>query len=129
MAATPDLPIAALFDGADPVTGPYFSPDRERIADPAERDRVADFLRDGTVVLRAMALDRDAAEPARGYVVPAGFRTDGIWIWNDALGYYVRTHGIAPPEDFYRHVVACGYRCPRPGAEAVRRAERTLLRR
>jgi hypothetical protein len=126
-ASGPGLRIVPVYDGMDPAAGPYFRPDHERIADPAERERVAAYMRDGIVVLRSTDHDPDAIEPGRGNVVPGSFRTDGAWVWNDALMYYVRVHGIAPPADFYAHVIARGYRCPRPGPEVHRQALRLLI--
>jgi len=122
--------IVPLYDGFDQARGgPYFEPDRPRIDDPSERERVADFMRDGAVVLRSTALDVDAVEPTRGTVVPGSFRTDGQWIWSDGLMYYVREHGIAPAAEFYSHVVACQYRCADPGAAGLREATQMLVRR
>lgn len=129
IAPQPGISVVPLYDGLDPVTGPYFGPDHDRIGDQAERDRIADFMRDGTVVVRTTALDEDVVDRARGSVVPGSFRTDGTWLWNDGLAYYVREHGIAPPADFYSHVIACGYRCPRPGRAVVRDAAQVLLHR
>jgi hypothetical protein len=121
------LRIVPLYDGMDPGRGPYFRPDHGRIADPAERERVAGYLRDGLVVLRTTGRDPDAVEPGRGSVVPGSFRTDGAWVWNDALMYYVREHGIAPDPEFYAHMAACGYRCPAPAASAAGEALRLLM--
>jgi hypothetical protein len=122
-----DLRVVPLYDGMDPVTGPYFGPDHERIADPAERERVAGYMRDGLVVLRTTSLEPDAVEPSRGSVVPGSFRTDGSWVWSDALMYYAREHGIAPDREFYAHVVASGYRCPQPPTSIVRKALQVLM--
>jgi hypothetical protein len=118
--------IARLFDGFAPESGPYFEPERFRIGDPAERERVAAYLRGGIVLVRSTALDPDMVDRGRGHVVPASFRTDGAWIWSDGLMYYVREHGVAPVSEFYDHIVAHGYRCPAPDTEAVDRAARRL---
>lgn len=128
-AADAGLRIVPLYDGLDAVAGPFFRPDRKRIGDQEERDRFAAFMRGGMVVLRSIYLDLDVIEPARGNVVPTSFRTDGIWVWSDALMFYVREHGIAPPDEFYAHVVACGHRHPPASPEAVRQALRLLVRR
>ena len=121
------LRIAPVYDGRDPVTGPYFTDDRDRISDRAERMRIAAFMRDGLVVLRSTARDLDVIDPGRGTAVPGSFRTDGTWVWNDALMYYVREHGIAPSAEFYAHVVACGYQCPDPPLAAAEAALRRLI--
>lgn len=38
-------------------------------------------------------------------VVPYSVRSDGVWIWNDSLLYYLREHNVGLPAefvDFYR---------------------------
>jgi hypothetical protein len=59
--------------------------------------------------------------------VPRSFRTDGQWIWSDALHYYLREHALAPTAESYSHVVHCGYRCPEPERAAIRRAVQMLI--
>jgi hypothetical protein len=117
---------ARVFDGFAPGTGPYFAPDRGRIDDPEQRRLVAAYLRSGTIVKRSFALDPDAIEPARGNAVPASFRTDGSWLWSDALLYYLETHGVAPPVELVSDIAARGYRCPQPDPDEVRAAAQVL---
>jgi hypothetical protein len=117
-----EIQLAPLYDGYDPATGPYFAPDRSRIDDPAQRRRVAAYLRGGVIVARSFTLDRDVLDPSRGDAVPGSFRTDGSWLWSDGLMYYVEEHGVAPTTDFYAHIAASGYRCPDPDEASVRRA-------
>jgi hypothetical protein len=40
------------------------------------------------------------------------FHTDGVWIWNGAVGYYLRVHGIAPEPDLVEHIRARGFQVP-----------------
>ena len=101
--------LAQLYDGQDADGNWFFDPDRPRITDPAERERVANFLRRGMVILRVPGSDLDRLEPDNGPVVPISTLTDGTWIWGAALRYYVETHGIAPEPDFYAHIVAHEY--------------------
>jgi hypothetical protein len=117
--------IARVFDGYAPERGPYFAPDRGLLSGP-DRALVAGYLRGGTIVARSFAVDPDVVDPARGAVVPASFRTDGTWLWSDALLYYVQTHGIAPPLELATHMAAAGYRCPEPDTAAVRKAAEVL---
>ena len=35
-------------------------------------------------------------------------QTNGRWAWPDTMSYYVRHHGIDPPEDFVKEVVQGG---------------------
>lgn len=88
------------------------------IGDGEERQRVAAYLRAGAPILTTTALQPDLIDPARGRVVGASFRTDGTWVWSDALTYYTRTYGLAPEDDFYAHIRACHYACPTPGDAA-----------
>jgi hypothetical protein len=32
------------------------------------------------------------------------FRTDGRWIWTDAVAYYVREYGLAPEAKLLSHI-------------------------
>lgn len=122
-----DAPVLApLYDGFDPASGPYFDSSRPRIADPAERDRLLGFLGDGTLALRSTRFDPDVVEPARGQVVPGSFRTDGQWLWSEAVEYYVREHAIAPAAGFYEHIVSREFRCARPGPADLRRCVERL---
>lgn len=119
--------LAHLYDGFDPATGPFFNPGHRRVDDQTDRQRAARFLRDGTVVLRSLGLDVDAVEPGRGHVVPGSFRTDGEWIWSDAHAYYLVQHGIALPDEFQAHLVACQYQCPVPADGSLKQAAGVLL--
>jgi hypothetical protein len=85
------------------------------IADDEERQRVAAYLRAGAPILMTTALHPDLIDPDRGRVVGASFRTDGTWVWSDALTYYACAHGLAPEDDFYAHMRARHYACPVPG--------------
>jgi hypothetical protein len=49
-------------------------------------------------------------------------RSDGIWIWSNALEYYVRRHHFRVPRDFVRHMAARDWQPPQP--EDVDRADR-----
>lgn len=84
------------------------------IADGEERERVAAYLTSGAPILTTTALTPDLLDPARGKAVGASYRTDGTWVWSDALMYYTREHGLAPEDDFYLHIRAYGYACPEP---------------
>lgn len=86
----------------------------EWIADDEERQRVAAYLRAGAPILTTTALQPDLIDPARGRVVGASFRTDGIWVWSDALTYYAGAYGLAPEDEFYAHIRASHYACPAP---------------
>ncbi|WP_261574586.1 hypothetical protein [Frankia gtarii] len=96
--------VARAFDAADPLAGPRFAPDRPRIANAAVRARLLGYLDNGVALFGASSLLPDVLDPARGEVVPLTFRTDGRWVWTDAIGYYLREYGIAPDPRFRRHL-------------------------
>jgi hypothetical protein len=50
----------------------------------------------------------DLVEPGRGAVVPAGHRTDGRWVWPEALRYYLTEYGVAPPRELVDHLASGG---------------------
>jgi hypothetical protein len=96
------------------------------LTDPAERDRVAAYLRAGVPILMTTALQPDRIDPGRGKAVGASYRTDGSWVWSDAVTYYVREHALAPESDLLAHIRANGYAFVAPDDQAVSRALEVL---
>ena len=92
------------------------------IADPAERQRVAGYLRSATPILATTATVADRYAPERGKPVGLTVRSDGTWVWSDAHAYYVEHHGIAPEPDFYSHIKAANYRCHQIDPDTAARA-------
>ncbi|OHV30843.1 hypothetical protein CC117_27385 [Parafrankia colletiae] len=101
------ISVARVFDEVDALGGPRFAPDRPRLAG-ATAQRVAAYLDAGVPVLGTATTMADVVDPARGDVVPLTFRTDGRWVWTDTVGYYLRTHGLAPDADLLRHIDLVG---------------------
>lgn len=85
-------------DGIPVVNRPPLSPD--------ERARVTEYLAGAPVVLAARSYDVDAFQPDREPLVPLNFRTDGVWVWPGAVGYYLREHGVPPDPDLVAHIRA-----------------------
>ncbi|MCM3924115.1 hypothetical protein ND748_20885 [Frankia sp. AiPs1] len=96
--------VARVFDAADPATGPRFAPDRPRITNAAVRARLLGYLDNGVALFGGSSSMPDLLDPARGEVVPGTFRTDGRWVWTDAVGYYLHEYGIAPEQEFRWHL-------------------------
>jgi hypothetical protein len=63
-------------------------------------------LRSGEPVLDTPGALDDVLDPGRLGVVPVGFRSDGRWIWPDAVTYYLERHGLAPEPELVAHVLA-----------------------
>jgi hypothetical protein len=113
--------VAPVFDRTGDPSLP-FDPRRTQVADPGEVARLRGFLDAGTVILSSAALEADRLDPGRGDVVPIGFRTDGEWVWSDAIAYYLSAHGVAPEKSFYHHVRTCRYVCANADEAAAARA-------
>jgi hypothetical protein len=126
----PEFELAAVFDFADPVSGPGFAPDHAVVDDPDERERILAYLRGGVPVLLTTAAMPDILDPAAGAVVPANFRTDGEWIWTDSVDYYLSRHGLAPDPRLTEHIgaaLARGQAVPAVDEETAGRAADFLL--
>jgi hypothetical protein len=94
------LRLARVYDGESPAGEPWFSPGRLRIPDPVRRERLA---------VRATGRMVDPLDPSGGPVVPLGYRTDGTWVWQEALAYYVRSRGVAPEMALLCHIEERGF--------------------
>ncbi|MFI6133932.1 hypothetical protein [Micromonospora sp. NPDC051141] len=108
----------------DPGVQPGVGSGREDL-DAAERDQILAFLTGGVPVLASTALMDDVVGGGPA-VVPMTCRSDGAWVWSDGVAYYLRTHGLAPEEDFLRHIRSAGYRAGAPDTVAAQFAVRAL---
>jgi hypothetical protein len=118
-AAGTTLRMAAVFDAVDDEGRPYFSAERRRVLDPGERESLAAYLESATLVVRASGFEVDPLNPDAGRVVPLGYRTDGVWVWQEASAYYLRSRGSAPDGELVRHIEAAGFRAPQTVADEV----------
>ncbi len=104
--------LARVFDGQSPSGTPWFSPNRLRILESYRRERLATYLTEGRLVIRATARMADPLRHQGDRVVPLNYRTDGIWVWQESLAYYVRALGVAPELDLLCHIEEAGFRLP-----------------
>lgn len=121
--------VARLFDGESPNGTPWFTPTRLRLVDRERRERLAAYLTSGRLVVRVAGRMTDPLAPERGPIVPLNYRTDGSWVWPDALGYYVRTRGVAPELAFLCHVEERGLEPPRDVPDAAVQAAAAAIKR
>jgi SUKH-3 immunity protein of toxin-antitoxin system len=101
--------IARVFDPAGDDGRPRVEAARGRVTDVDERRRLLGFLEGGTVVADAGVRATDVLEPRRVAAVPVVARTDGTWIWDDAVAYYLRWHHVPPEPDLLAHIRDRGY--------------------
>lgn len=116
--------VARVFDSVDVQAGPAFAPDHPRITDAAERECVLEYLRAGGLLVGTPAQMEDVVEPGRGRVVPVNLRTDGSWIWSDAVTYHLARYSLAPDDDLLNHIR--GSRMPDVDGAALFRAAMAL---
>ena len=104
--------VGRVFDGENPAGGPWFSPRRLRIPEPARRRRLAAYLSEARLDVRVAGLIADPLDPGSEPVVPLNYRTDGVWVWQEASAYYVLHRGLAPELELLCHIEERGYRLP-----------------
>jgi hypothetical protein len=123
-AAEPASPVrtARVFDSYDPVLGGQFAADHPVISAGDELTLVLEYLSAGTVLLGTDTREADVFDEDAGPVVPMSFRTDGRWIWTDAVAYYLRTYALAPDAGLLADMRARDYQPPRAGPVALHRA-------
>ncbi|GLY46797.1 hypothetical protein [Lentzea sp. NBRC 102530] len=99
------LSFARVYDGFDDAGVPRLDPARPRLD--AERTAfLLDRLRAGHPLLTTALTEPDVLQPDSGSVVPLGLRTDGVWIWSEAVTHYVERHRVAPEPGLLRHLEA-----------------------
>ena len=114
--------------GASPVRMAEAGKSGARIGDD-ERDQVLAYLEAGASVMTATRRATDVVDPARGAVVPTGYRTDGRWVWTEAAAYYLRAHGVAPDPGLLADIRSARYAPAPAGPVGVHRALAALLGR
>jgi hypothetical protein len=83
-----------------------FDPDHPRLVDPEQREALLARLSGGVVVPGTDGSDVDVVRPERGRVVPWTYRTDGRWVWPEAVAYYLAEYGLAPEPELSIHLLA-----------------------
>ncbi|MFI9840250.1 hypothetical protein ACIHFD_24655 [Nonomuraea sp. NPDC051941] len=119
---------ATVYDAVDGEAGPRFHTDHPLVTDVARRERIAGYLMSALAVRDNPVLRDDVVDRSRRAVVPWSFRTDGVWIWSEAVGYYLREHALAPHGDFLAHLASAGARPPSPDTVTWFRARAELYR-
>lgn len=101
--------FATPFDGMDSADRPVISANRVVVSDPAEIDRIEQFLYGGGLAMGTRRRFPDVIEPSRGDVVYAITHTDGEWLWGISIGYCLKEHGVPLDPAFLEHIRRRGY--------------------
>lgn len=104
-------PWRSDWEPATPDEVPPVDDSGPRLSD-EEAARLIGYLDAAKIVLRTTKLGVDPLSDTGAPVVPTSLRTDGEWIWNDSLTYFVKTYHIAPKDEFLNHVRERGYQMP-----------------
>ncbi|MFD1325950.1 hypothetical protein [Micromonospora sonneratiae] len=107
--AAPAIENVSVFDLVDPVLGATFAPDHPLVTDPSIRAEMLDYLDNGHPLMFTTATIDDVVDVTRGSVVPLNFRTDGTWLWPEAVTYYLREHNLRPDDRLVEHMERAGY--------------------
>ncbi|WP_051781830.1 MULTISPECIES: serine/threonine-protein kinase [unclassified Streptomyces] len=98
------LHLARVFDFRGPDGAPAIAPDREHVTSAEECAALLRSLRQAPVALHGLVPEPDRLDPDRNRVVPAGFRTDGLWVWSDQIAYYLERYRCAPDPALRHHL-------------------------
>lgn len=124
---TDDPRVARVFDWVDAEGEPGFDDEHPRLEE-EERSILAEYLAAGEPLLMTTGLIDDVLDTERREVVPLSFRTDGLWIWVDAIEYYLTEHGIAPEPEFLDHLRGRAGTVPSPSGVQIYRALAVMQR-
>lgn len=119
--------LVKVFDGTR--DGRPIFVEREELQSSGERESILGYLKSGAFALRTTGRTLDQIDSSRGKVVPMSFRTDGKWIWNDAVRYYLEVHGVPPEPRFLAALRAVGFHYSEPSREEISTAGRVLEER
>ncbi len=76
------------------------------------------YLSNAPVAVAGRGFDADVLHPDSPQVVPAGFQTDGMWIWPAGVSYYLRKYGVPPEPELVERARAAGFSLPEVSEES-----------
>jgi hypothetical protein len=100
---------ARIFDHRDAGGRPVV--DRPPVPE-AELAQVLQYLNTAHVVVGGRGFDPDVFDPDSAPDVPAGYHTDGAWIWTASVPHHLAKHGVPPEPDLVAHIRANGFTPP-----------------
>ncbi|ETA03049.1 hypothetical protein CcI156_02950 [Frankia sp. CcI156] len=122
-----DLKVAKVFDGT--ADGVPFIVDRLDLPAGRERSDFLAYLRQGAVIMRAAGLDVDQLDESREKRVPIALLTDGEWVWDASIAYYLEEHDLPPEPAFLDYLRGRDFTYVAPTEEQVSAAAAALRAR
>ncbi|WP_346139316.1 hypothetical protein, partial [Saccharopolyspora erythraea] len=101
---TPHFRTAETFDDFDEQGRPLVA-----TRNPVQPDEVAalrQYLENAPIVLASRENEEDLLAPDRAATVPGTWHTDGSWLWQGAVAYYLAQYGVPPEADLVEHIRA-----------------------
>ncbi len=95
--------MATVWDEIDDNGMPVIAAGHPRVG-PEEQRQFLDYLSAATVLMRTPSLAQDVADPGKGQCVPQYFATDGDFVWDGALVYYLKTYALSPDPEFVAYL-------------------------
>lgn len=81
-----------------------------------DEEKIISYLESGYSFIATMTLYRDYLDISQSsdhlHIVPAGYSTDGTWVWPDSLTYYVKNHHLRIPRVFKDQMIANQWMIP-----------------
>ncbi|KQC39232.1 hypothetical protein [Frankia sp. ACN1ag] len=108
---------ANVFDGM--TDGVPFIAARPPLPPGSEREKLLAYLKQGELILRAAGLSVDQLDPTRGQQVPIIVFTDGVWVWDASVAYYLTEHDLPPEPAFLDYLRGRDFRYEAPAEERV----------
>ncbi|WP_249124267.1 hypothetical protein [Saccharopolyspora erythraea] len=100
----PRFRTAETFDDFDEQGRPLVA-----TRNPVQPDEVAalrQYLENAPIVLASRENEEDLLAPDRAATVPGTWHTDGSWLWQGAVAYYLAQYGVPPEADLVEHIRA-----------------------
>ncbi|KAF0848296.1 hypothetical protein [Nocardia caishijiensis] len=92
--------VAPVFDGREESGRPsHRRPLAKKLQQP-----LLNYLESAPIIWSEPGFGEDEFAPGE-FDVPLNYRTDGAWIWADAVPHYFRKHGFPPARELKRHII------------------------
>lgn len=75
-------------------------------------DRVVSYLRSARGIAGRSGVEFDVLDPSNRIPMAVSMHTDGVYIWESTLAFYVEKYHVRLPDDFLRHAASANWKPP-----------------